>query len=176
MIETWEPIDDFGYPGYSVSSDGRVRNDETDHILRTSVNRQGVVKVGLVEYPGWPQRTVSIARLVATFFLPPPPSPAYDTPVHLDGDFSNNRYTNLMWRPRWFAIRYHRQRSGPLYSFMNPIVCIDTDEVFEDCRQAAQHYGMLEESIFLDVTNQDGVWPHRYLFALLDENYYADSP
>ena len=174
MPEQWASIEDLGYPDYSISDRGRIRNDKTERILRTSVNKQGVVKVGLVEYPGWPQRTVSIARLVATRFLPPPPDPAYDTPVHLDGDFSNNHADNLMWRPRWFAIRYHRQFEGVLHKFTRPIVCIDTDEVFEDCREAAMTYGMLEKDIFMDVTNQDGVWPHRYYFTLLDENYWDE--
>lgn len=174
MPERWAPLDDQGFAGYSISDLGQVRNDKTDRLIKTSTNQRGIVKVNLVEMPGWPPKTVSVARLVATAFLPPPPDDAYDTPVHLDGDYRNVNASNLMWRPRWFAVRYHKQRNGRLHKFKMPIVCIDTDEVFEDCREAAETYGMLELDIFMDITNQRGVWPHRYYFALLDENYWEE--
>ena len=174
MPEHWRPTEELGYPGYSVSDLGNIRNDKSERILRTSTNQRGIVKVNLVEMPGWPPKTVSVARLVATLFLPPPPEPAYDTPVHLDGNLGNVNAENLMWRPRWFAVRYHSQINGALRRFKRPIVCIDTDEVFEDCREAAMTYGMLEWDIFADVTNQEGVWPHHYYFTLLDENYWDE--
>lgn len=50
MPEQWASIEDLGYPDYSISDRGRIRNDKTERILRTSVNKQGVVKIGLVEY------------------------------------------------------------------------------------------------------------------------------
>lgn len=36
-IEVWKPVE--GYPNYSVSSKGKVRNDKTGRILKPSLKR-----------------------------------------------------------------------------------------------------------------------------------------
>lgn len=171
----WRSLAHLGYPNYEVSSDGGVRNTETGREVRRSYNGRGIAKVGLIKKHAEPQHTASIARLVAELYLPLPPNESFDTPIHLNGDRSDCRADNLMWRPRWFAVRYHRQFKRPLHAFSQPIVCVDTDDVFDDCRQAAMAFGMLEREIFLDVTNQVGVWPHHFTFQLLDDNYWDEE-
>lgn len=53
--------------------------------------------------------TRAVALLVAEAFLPKHELEHFDTPIHLNGDLMDCRAANLMWRPRWFAIRYHKQ-------------------------------------------------------------------
>ena len=57
----------------------------------------------------------SVALLVAKAFLKQP-SEFFDTPINLNGDRLDNQVINLMWRPRWFAIKYNRQFREPILS------------------------------------------------------------
>jgi hypothetical protein len=104
-MEVWRQI--YEFPGYSVSNMGRVRNDETGRIMALSRNQYGIVNVGLVL--GRKQYKRSVALLVADAFLPTWESEVFTSPIHLNGDRSDCRAENLMWRPRWFAAKYHRQ-------------------------------------------------------------------
>lgn len=151
----WKEIRDF--PGYSVSSMGKVRNDSTDRIMALQINQHGVVHVGLFKEGRQYKR--GVALLVCQAFLPPPIPPTFDTPIHLDGDPTNNRIDNLMWRPRWFAVKYHQQFENPTVSFSGPIQDKRTGEVFNNSWHAATTFGLLEKEIFLATLNRTYVWP-----------------
>ncbi len=103
MTEIWRPIEAF--PGYSVSDHGRIRADKSGRILQLNLNQYGLVQVGLMREGVQYHRSVPL--LVARAFLEPPFEP-FDTPINLDGDRHNNHVDNLVWRPRWFAIRYNQ--------------------------------------------------------------------
>src|SRR3954469_2297239 len=103
-MEDWAPIQ--GFPGYSVSTLGRVRRDSSGRILRIKVNQYGVPYVGLMKE--WDQKQRSLALLVARAFIMNT-SDIFDTPINLDGDRFNCAVDNLMWRPRWFAVKYNQQ-------------------------------------------------------------------
>src|SRR3954463_11128186 len=118
----FKPID--GFPGYSISSYGRVRNDETDRILALTRNQHGVVQVGLMR--DGLQYKRGVALLVARAFLDPPAIETFDTPINLDGDRCNNHIDNLMWRPRWFAVKFHQQFDGHIPKINEPIQEIHT--------------------------------------------------
>jgi hypothetical protein len=157
-MEKWAPILDF--PGYSVSNLGRVRRDQTGRILRPKVNQTGVAYVGLMrEYD---QRQRGLAKMVAYAFLKPQ-FEAFDTPINLDGNRLNCAVDNLMWRPRWFAVRYHQQFKDDAYSISGllngSLRAIDTGELFDTPRAAACRYGLLERDIVLSVLNQTETWP-----------------
>lgn len=168
-MEEWNRLHQLGLVDYSVSSMGRVRNDRFDRIMRLSINQQGIVKIGLIPEGSHTPKTYSVARLVAHYFLDPPRSEAFDTPIHLNGNRTDCRADNLMWRPRWFAVVFHRQFQDPIKEFAQPIICLDTDEIFDNCREPAMRYGVLESEVFSDVTNQGGVWPDHIDFRLLDD-------
>lgn len=165
MDEEWRTIWDFPY--YSVSNNGRVRNDATGRILSPSENQNGILQVGLSVHKEQFKRSVTV--LVAHAFVPNRNGDAFDTPINLDGDRTNNRAENIVWRPRWFAIRYFRQFHQPPYEFTVPLYLVDTDEVFIDAREAAVKYGLLEKDIVLDLTNHTGVWPYNYDFRIYKE-------
>ena len=164
-MEQWHSLEDLELATYSVSDQGKVRNDRTNRIMRTSPNQSGTYKVSLVRHPGEPAVTMGVAHLVARYFVIGE-SREFDTPINLDGDRSNNAAYNLVWRPRWFAINYHRQFNNDPIIFNQPIVCLDTDESFPDCRQASIRYGLLERDIAESVMTGRPVWPLTYDFRL----------
>lgn len=161
----WAPIPDF--PGYSVNYLGEVRNDDTGGrllVLTMNRSRNGLVQVGLMK--DGTQYKRGVALLVANAFLDPPAIPTFDTPINLDGDRTNNHVENLMWRPRWFAIKYHSQFHQERRGFADPIVDVDTGEIFHDSFAAAKKYGLLDREILMATLNRTYVWPTYQRFRL----------
>ena len=164
MQEFWTDVNEF--PNYSVSDEGHVRNDKTGTVLSTRINHQDIVMVNLVR--NGQQYTRSVALLVAYHHIEAGPV-NFNSPIHLDGDHSNCRASNLLWRPRWFAVLYHAQFKKEPFKFTDPIYLADTDEIFENPRDAAMKYGLLERDIVKDIHNHEGVWPYGYDFRIFKE-------
>lgn len=90
VLETWRSIP--GYDGYSVSDQGRVRNDSTGRVLTPWPHRR--------VHPYWKVKighhnSLYIHRAVLLAFVGEPP-PGYDA-AHLNDDPSDNRLVNLRW-------------------------------------------------------------------------------
>lgn len=149
------------FPGYSVSSDGRVRNDSRDREMRLSVNQYGTVKVGLIQ--DGVRVTVQVADLVAQAFLPDPP-PNFDTVVHLNGNKTDCRAENLIWRPRWFAMKYHRQLRNEEDRICALFEEMETGEMFESVEEASRRYGLLSADIRQDLRDQHAFLPEGQKF------------
>lgn len=154
-MEIWRTIPDF--PGYSVSNMGRVRNDDTGRLMALSRNQYGILYVGLVQ--GREQYKRSVAVLVAELFLPTWESDAFDTPIHLNGDRTDCRVENLMWRPRDFAIRYHKQFRNDRVLIKRTIEDEKTGERFRNSKAVAQRFGLLEYDIERAIEMRSPVWP-----------------
>lgn len=90
-IEQWRPV--VGFPGYEVSSWGRVSGKKVE-ILVQWIGTGGYRQLTLMR-DGKPF-TQRVSRLVATAFLGPPPFDDAEA-AHNDGDPSNNRVSNLRW-------------------------------------------------------------------------------
>lgn len=162
--EQWVPIDEF--PGYAVSSYGRVMNIATDLIKVPTPNQQGIANVNLVQ--NGKQNRRGVALLVAKAFLPTPIRETFDTPINLDGDRLNNCVDNLEWRPRWFAIKYHMQLKRPIaYGFDGVLELIETGEIFDCIRDCSTKYGLLESEIILSSHNRVPVFPTWQTFQLV---------
>ena len=143
MIEQWMVIENFW--DYEISNHGRVRSDKTGRFLALNENQYGVVQVGLMRNGTQFHRSVPL--LVAKAFIPIKPA-VFDTPINLDGDRHNNHVDNLVWRPRWFAIKYNSQfRYWFEGHIPEPIVDSKTGEVSENSLECAKRYGLLEEDI-----------------------------
>jgi hypothetical protein len=163
MREQWITIYEFS--DYSVSNYGRVRSDKTGRILSLSQTQFGLVNVGMMRNGVQYHRSVPL--LVARAFLPIRPGP-FDTPINLDGDRYNNRVDNLIWRPRWFAIKYNRQFRYPYHNpITTSIVDVKSGEVSLDSFECAKRYGLLEEEVVISVLNRTYVWPTYQEFAPL---------
>jgi len=155
MDELWMPIELFD--DYSVSNFGRVRSDKSGRILSLNENQFGVVQVGLMRDGVQYHRSVPL--LVAKSFIIQPSGP-FDTPINLDGDRTNNHVDNLVWRPRWFAVKYNRQFRYPYENpILVPVVDLKTGEVSENSFEAAKRYGLLEQDLVLSILNRTYVWP-----------------
>lgn len=134
----WETIEEF--PSYEVSEFGEFFNARTDRELRTSMTQQGHAKISL--YKDGRLLTRSAALLVANAFHDKPDD-HFDTPIHLDGDLMNCRADNLMWRPRWYAIRFHQQFHLPVFhNDHGKRVDLETGMVYQNLKEVCCHNGL----------------------------------
>jgi hypothetical protein len=149
------------FPNYSVSDTGFVRNEDTGYVMTGLRNQRGIVHVGLTRDRVLFKRSVS--RLVAEAFIAIPAidtDGTFDTPINLDGDRSNNHVDNLMWRPRWFAMKYRAQFEGKRKISLNrPIELIETKEVYSNSWHAATTLGLLDYEILMSIVKNTYVWP-----------------
>lgn len=88
-----------GYSRYTIMPDGVVMNlgRATPVSVYTSGPRPAI---SLVDDNGR-QRTLSLARLVASHFIPIPDDGQYYDVVFDDGNVHNVHPNNLRWEPRW---------------------------------------------------------------------------
>lgn len=162
-MEVWRQI--YEFPAYSVSNMGRVRNDDSGRVMALSRNQYGIINVGLVV--GRKQYKRSVALLVADAFLPTWESEAFRTPIHLNGDKSDCRAENLMWRPRWFAAKYHRQFKTGRIAVRKSIMDEKTGRVFRNSLAAAQAFGLLDDDIKFAIDRGETVWPTYQTFRVV---------
>jgi hypothetical protein len=164
MLEEWRIIE--GLDNYEISSFGNVDSRKTSGPRRPSRNKQGVEMMTFFQDGHYVTRAVSL--LVANTFLQEPPRDDFTTPIHLDGDRSNCRVDNLMWRPRWFAIDYHRERrQDPFPNWARPFKVIETGEEFEHPMHCAIAYGLLEDGrygILHAIMNATEIFPTGFSF------------
>lgn len=169
-MEEWKPI--FAFPNYVVSSLGRVMNQDTGKLMTQNKTQFGLPYVGLTKSKVQFRRLVVV--LVANAFVPLPTHrnlevlQTFDTPINLDGDRTNNRSDNLAWRPRWFAIMYHKQFHNNERGFNVPIYEVNTGEEFNTSWEAAIKYGLIDKEILLASINRTYVWPTFQQFNTID--------
>lgn len=165
MRERWETLDEF--PDYAVSEFGEVHNIKTGMPRKTSINQQGIVKISL--YQGRELITRSVAVLVAESFVEGR-SHFFNTPIHLDGDRENCRADNLMWRPRWFAVQYHRQFQSPDFHRMDVhIEELTTGKEYHSVKDACVALGLYYQDVYRSYVHGQPVPLTRHEFQLLDE-------
>lgn len=168
LEEKWEEIREF--PQFAVSNYGEILNLKTKRYRRVMSNAQGVAMITVAASGRiW---TRGLALLVAGAFLPNPEELIFRTPINLDGDRMNCRVDNLLWRPRWFSVKYHRQFFQSEFHHANPrLELLDTGEEFIGVKEPAIKYGLHYVDIFNSAWNETPVFPTRQTFRLLDEYY-----
>lgn len=165
MLDTdWRDIPVF--PKYQVGNLGNILTIKTGRILHPSLNNQGILKVNLVK--GGEVYTRSVNHLVGKAFLDPPTRRDFSSLIHLDGDRTNCAVDNLMWRPRYFAIKYHNQfEMRAFQDSVIPIIDIKTQEKYDRIQDACVRHGLLFQEIIIAMHERTYVWPTFQEFATL---------
>lgn len=158
--ERWVEIVEF--PGYAISDHGRVMNKKRGNDITPTKNGHSYIMVGLMK--NGIQHKKSLPLLVAQEYLPAPEHEVFDTPIHLDGDKNNCHYTNLMWRPKWFARKYMKQFTDGHTTYPRPIEDVDTGQQYENSMAAAMTHGLLDVDIYMNMMQQIYVWPTHQTF------------
>lgn len=130
MEEIWKTISDF--PNYEVSSKARVRNKDTNKLLKPGLAGTGYLTVSL--YKNKKGYTKPIHRLVAEAFLDRPS--VYAIINHIDGDKTNNELSNLEWTDYRGNIQ-HAYDNG-LNPHKQAIKIIETGELFDSQLECAK--------------------------------------
>lgn len=163
-MDEWIPLE--GFPKYEINREGRVRHGRTERVVTPSLTQFGTAYVSLVR-DSRRQLKRSLALLVAKTFIPRHYE-YYDTPIQLDGDRLNCRVVNLKWRPRWFALQYHKQfKARYYYPVTRPIMNLATRESFREGMGACVAYGLLERDLHLSIVNRTVCWPLMQQFDYL---------
>lgn len=159
-MEQWVPL--LGYPGYSASNLGRIRNDRRDSLLAIVLTSSQHKYVGLMKDGVQVKRSVS--KLICETFIPRPSNSTFTTPIHFDGDLTNCVADNLDWRPRWFAMKHSTQFRKDLPTYPDPVRETRSGELFENCWKAVFQYGLLYMDIVLSIINKTYVFPTMQTF------------
>lgn len=163
MNEEWRLVEDVDE--YEVSDRGRVANVRTKRILKLSRNSEGIATVGLMVRGK--HTTRSVALLVSQAFIPKNDA-TFNSPINLDGNRMNCSANNLMWRPRWFAVRYHQQFLTDEFYERRAIIEIEqTGEMFVGWAEPSMTYGLRYTDIILSYVNGKPTFPTMYNFRLV---------
>jgi hypothetical protein len=159
-MERWVPL--LGYPGYSISNLGQVRNDKRYHVLTVyeNQNRRPFVKISRDGM----QLTRNVAKLVCESFLPQPANPSFTTPIHFDGNLTNCTVDNLAWRPRWFALDHTEQFRRDLPDYPDPVRELRTEEIFENSWAAVLRYGLLYMELIKAIRFKTYIFPTMQMY------------
>lgn len=139
-MEIWKSIRDF--PGYNASSEGRIMNVRTQHILTPVVDENGYSKVTLRK--NGKQYSVRVHRLIADTFL----GDSEKLDVHAKNlDISNTRPGNLECCTRSETIMRAYERGSKAPSNRIRIRVIETGDIFESISECARELGCNKSSI-----------------------------
>lgn len=160
--EAWITIP--GFKRYSVSNYGYVMNIRTEKLVKPQLTPQGVVYVPL--YEGGRNQARSVKVLVAKAFVEGE-TKIFDTPINKDGNKSNNQVSNLVWRPRWFAVKYSRQfLTNYIRCDNGPVYDVKTEERFETIREVGISYGLLFRDVYRSTYSETPVFPTEQVFRI----------
>jgi hypothetical protein len=147
---------------YHVTSHGRVLNSKTGRDMVFTPTQFGDMTVGLMRDGKQHRRSVKV--LVAMMFVERPEheEEVFDTPIQLDGNRENLRADNILWRPRWFAVRYAKQFQEPIPSwhYVGPIYEVNSNWQYDTILEAAITNGQLCSDIHNSVLYDTPVFPH----------------
>lgn len=166
--ELWSIIPEF--PNYQVSSLGRIFNRKTERLIQSTVTNHGHGKVNLYHaFNPSVSKTRSVAKLVAEAFVVPP-NILCDEVVVLDGDYSNLRADNLVWRPTSFAWLYTRQlkEPKPLHYRNLRVNNISVMRAYDSIIEAGMTEGLLFADIWMSIHNGKEVFPYGHRFDVVE--------
>lgn len=162
-MEEFRVISDF--PMYSVSNHGKVMNIHRDTEMVLSRNAYKELTVGL--WQDGKQHRRAVRGLVAREFVKGQ-TELFNTPILLDGNRDNLHVSNVVWRPRWFALMYTQQfDQEESWWFVGPVVNLRTDNEYENIIEAALSTGSLVKDVRNSLMNHTRVFPEGGVFKFV---------
>ena len=152
MKEIWKKID--GYEKYSVSSYGRVRNDNKNLILKPEITRYGYYRVRLKG------KHICVHQLVARAFIPYTGLNPDGTEIkgrvevnHKSEIKTDNRVENLEWCDQRYNHNYGtrlervaaKKRNNPKES--KKVLCVETGVVYLSTHDVERKLGFKHSNI-----------------------------
>lgn len=135
--EIWKAIDEF--PTYSVSNNGRVRNNKRNYILQGGYDKDGYRQVTLS--CNNEQYNRRICRLVAIAFIPNPNNlPQVN---HKDENREHDWVGNL----EWCSSIYNNNYGMRTQSTRKSVKCIETGIVYNGVRVASRECNIPHQNI-----------------------------
>lgn len=145
-----QDLSELGYPGYFIDRDMQIYVQTRAGDIRPvkyNTSSNGSVKVNMVRSDG-KRTTIPVGTIVATLYVENHNPQFDDTVTYRDGDKQNYHPANLMWRPRWFAVEYHKQFER--YSVddeENPVYERETKLIFKNIMHACIYHGILYRQV-----------------------------
>lgn len=134
---------------FSVYSDGSVKNHKSKKRRFGNITDKGYKSV-LVKENGT-LHTVFVHRLVAMAFIPNPENKPQVN--HKNGIKTDNRPCNLEWCTN-YENRRHSIEVLQHYGRRKPVICVETNEVFESVLDASKSKGINRSNIQLCISNK----------------------
>ena len=162
-MEEFRQIEEF--PNYEVSNLGNFRKHSRNDGLTLSPTLYGDLTVGMTKCGR--QYRYSAKGIVARVWVDGW-TPIFNTPIQKDGDRTNLRASNIVWRPRWFAIAYTKQfQKEEDWWFVGPVVDDTTGESYKTMIEAAIDTGTLVYDLRLGIMNKEPVFPTGSIFKFV---------
>ena len=133
-MELWKPLKNF--PGYEGSTEGRIRNIRTQHILSSTTDKRGYPQVSI--YRDKRQRTVKVHKLIGDTYFDD--RDGLDI-RHRDNNRMNNRVDNLYLSTRKETINDAFERGTKIPSRQIPVKVIETGIVYRSIRACSRDTG-----------------------------------
>lgn len=138
--ELWKPIPT--YPTYEASNLGRVRNKNTNVILRPNKNSKGYRHVVLYRGCKKDKHMVGVHRAVAMAWIP---TDDFSLTVnHKDENKDNNTVENLEWMTNTDNVIYSQGRR---------VMCVETGKIYPCIAEAVRDTGLSFHTIKSSIEN-----------------------
>lgn len=133
-MEIWKPLRNF--PSYNGSTEGRIINVRTQHILKPTIDAKGYAIVGLRKNNKIYTRRVH--RVLADTYYGE--HPGMDV-RHKDENRLNNRVDNLIWVTRSETMKHAYEKGTKKFWRQIPIRVVESGNVYNTMKDCAIDIG-----------------------------------
>lgn len=148
-MEIWKSLDIKGLEKYQVSNFGRIKNSNTNKILKQQHNIYGYMCIVLWQYDGTEKakaKRFQVHRLILHAFKPVKNENTL-TVNHIDFNRSNNNINNLEWTTQ----KENANKKKPKQKYYNSKGCFDDKgNFFNSFREAGRFYNISPNTIKRD--------------------------